>query len=100
MEPKYLHFSCLPTSFKWRKVILTLEETAEVSMEVVGTWGPNDEFSNSHTDASSLTVDVFDVGAKTQLNWGVENGVLWDIQMLIIHEFKNNLNIWTQSPRA
>lgn len=100
MEPKSLHFSCLPTSFKWRKVILTLEETSEVSMEVAGTWGPNAEVSNSLTDASSLTVDVFDVGAKIQLNLGVENDVLWDIQMLIIHEFKNNLNIWTQSPWA
>lgn len=100
MEPKSLHFSYLPTSVKWRKVILTLEETAEVSMELVSTWGPNAEFSNSCTDASSLTVNIFDVGAKMQLNLGVENGVLWDIQMLIIHEFKNNLNIWTQSPRA
>lgn len=45
-------------------------------MEAVGTRGANAELSNSCTDASSLTVDVFDVGAKTQLNLGVENGVL------------------------
>lgn len=76
MKPKSLHFSYLPTSFKWRKLILTIEETAEVSMEVVGTWGPNAELSNSCTGAFSLTVDAFDVRAKAQLNLEVENGVL------------------------